>query len=85
MAKPTNRSIVTSMLEVAGSDDTEPADAAVYRQQALVYALLGLADEVRDLREAISGVEGALEDQDGHGVGTHARHISDWLERISKK
>ncbi|MFF5214785.1 hypothetical protein [Micromonospora sp. NPDC000442] len=85
MAKPTNHSIVTSMLEAADSDDTDPADAAVYRQEALVYALLGLAEEVRGLREAVNGVEDALEDQDNFGVGTHARHISDWLKKIAER
>ncbi|MEU1397163.1 hypothetical protein ABZ403_14025 [Micromonospora zamorensis] len=87
MPDSTNREIAQAWMNSAAEDrETENLEAARDTvQEAQVYALLSVADELRALREAINGVEDALEDQSGHGVGTHARHISDWLERISKK
>ncbi|SCG60237.1 hypothetical protein [Micromonospora inositola] len=85
MAKPTARTIVLDLLGDAHSDDVTAAEAEEHRHEALVYALLSVADEIRELRHAVSGVEVALKDQSGFGVGTHARYISDWLEKIASR
>ncbi|MFI7593357.1 hypothetical protein [Micromonospora sp. NPDC049359] len=85
MAKPTARQIAYDMLTVADSDDATPDDKVAHRHAALVYALLALGDEIRDLREAVNGVGGALTDQDHIGIGAHARYISDALEKIAKR
>ncbi|MGW0215547.1 hypothetical protein ACWDXH_14250 [Micromonospora chokoriensis] len=55
------------------------------RRYGAAYATLAMAQELSDLREALSGVEGALKDQDHIGIGAHARYISEALERIAKR
>lgn len=67
------------------SHATDPGDAATLRQEATVLAMLAIAEEVGKVRDSIGSVQMALEDQDGFGAGIHLHHISDWLERISKK
>ncbi|MFJ1538672.1 hypothetical protein ACIODS_09035 [Micromonospora chalcea] len=69
--------------------DVENAEAGdltpdFYLQRGQAVAVLAVAWELRQLREAIKGVEGALEDQDGHGVGTHLKYAAEYLERIAK-
>ncbi|MEU1245438.1 hypothetical protein ACWD8I_20975 [Micromonospora arida] len=60
-------------------------DSNDFRRYGAAYAALAVAHELSELREAVSGVESALKDQDHIGVGAHARYISDALEKISKR
>ncbi|MFY1614953.1 hypothetical protein [Micromonospora sp. WMMD736] len=60
-------------------------DADYYLRYGQALANLAVAWELRKLREAIGGIEDALEDQDGHGVGTHVRHAAEYLEKIAKQ
>ncbi|MEW2141364.1 hypothetical protein AB0869_00930 [Micromonospora vinacea] len=60
-------------------------DADYYLRYGQALANLAVTWELRKLREAINGVEDALEDQDGHGVGTHVRHAAEYLEKIAKQ
>ncbi|MFD6661724.1 hypothetical protein ACFWDK_05085 [Micromonospora chalcea] len=85
--KKTNRELALTYMNSAGEDreDGHEQSARDSVQEALVHAVLAVADELRELREAINGVEDALEDQDNFGVGTHARNISDALEKIAKR
>jgi hypothetical protein len=66
------------------TEDLPKPDAEYYLRYGNALATLAVAWELKKLREAIKGVGGALEDQDGHGVGTHLRHASEYLERIAK-
>lgn len=63
----------------------ERARVSDLRRYGAAYATLAEAQELSDLREALSGVEGALKDQDHIGVGAHARYVSEALERIAKR
>ncbi|PWU44263.1 hypothetical protein DLJ46_26940 [Micromonospora globispora] len=85
MADLTARQMVHSLLDTAHSDGVSVGEAQDCVQEALIYALLSVADEIHELRGAVNGVEDALEDQERFGVGTHARNISDWLEKIAKR
>ncbi|MGV9212991.1 hypothetical protein ACTFTM_14130 [Micromonospora sp. RB23] len=60
-------------------------DSNDLRRYGAAYAALAVAQELSDLREAVSGVEGALKDQDYIGIGAHARYISEALEKIAKR
>ncbi|MFI1996917.1 hypothetical protein [Actinoplanes sp. NPDC020271] len=56
-----------------------------WRAEAQRMALISIAYELGELRGNLLNVKDALEDQDGFGVGTHARNASDWLEKISDR
>jgi hypothetical protein len=64
---------------------TSDADAARWRAEAQTMALIAIAYELGELRGNLVNVKDALEDQDGFGVGTHARTAGDWLEKISDR
>ncbi|WP_064448705.1 hypothetical protein [Micromonospora sp. NBRC 110037] len=81
--------LATDYLEVpvrrADDKKMEELTEDYYLRHGQALAILAVAWELRQLREAIKGVEDALEDQDGHGVGTHVRHAAEYLERIAKR
>ncbi|NGM15015.1 hypothetical protein [Verrucosispora sioxanthis] len=81
--------LATDYLEmmVRGVDDMKAEDLTAdrYARHGQALATLAVAWELRKLREAINGVEDALEDQDGHGVGTHLRYAAEYLEKLAKR
>ncbi|WP_422749477.1 hypothetical protein [Micromonospora sp. WMMD1219] len=60
-------------------------DADDLRRYGAAYAALAVAQELGELRDAVSGVESALKDNDNIGAGDHLKYISDWLNKISRK
>ncbi|MEU7656212.1 hypothetical protein AB0C41_29780 [Micromonospora taraxaci] len=74
-----------NLLEAANQDDPDVDNAITLRQEALAYAVLAVAEELRQLRGAVSGVQEVMRDQDGIGAGDHMRWINDWLKNIAEK
>lgn len=73
------------LLNAAQDSDLDPNDAAVMRQEAIVLAMLAIAEEIAEVRGHIGGVQRALEDTEGFGAGLHLHYISDWLKDIAEK
>ncbi|WBB66909.1 hypothetical protein [Micromonospora sp. WMMD812] len=74
-----------NLLEAANQGDLDLGDNAGLHRQALTYAVLAVAEELRQLRGAVSGVQEVLRDQNGIGAGDHMRWINDWLKDIAEK
>lgn len=85
MPKKQSYKEIAEILANTSNNDTDPQAAALHAQQAVMAAVLAVADEITALRESVEGVQSALEDRDGFGVGIHLHYISDWLEKISKR
>ncbi|WP_328366205.1 hypothetical protein [Micromonospora zamorensis] len=65
--------------------DSPNPDAEQYLRFGQALAVLAVAQELSKLREAVNGVEDALEDQNGHGIGTYLKHASEYLEKIAQQ
>jgi hypothetical protein len=77
--------LAVELLENSRAPGTTDPDAARWRQEAQVVAMIAIAEELSEIKGYLGNVKDALEDQDGFGVGTHARYAGDWLEKISDR
>lgn len=60
-------------------------DSNDLRRYGAAYAALAVAQELAELREAVSGVERTLTGPHGGDAGLSLYYISDWLEKIAKR
>lgn len=82
--EPSHVELATNLLNSAAIE-MGPVEAAAKRQEATVHAMLAIVSELSGIRDEIANVDGALRDVSGHGAGVALDHISDWLEKISRK
>ncbi|MGC4758820.1 hypothetical protein [Micromonospora trifolii] len=62
-----------NLLEAANQDDLDLGDSADLHRRALTYAVLAAAEELRQLRGAVSGVQEVPRNQNGIDAGDHTR------------
>ncbi|SIN14453.1 hypothetical protein SAMN04489832_3412 [Micromonospora cremea] len=74
-----------NLLGAANQGDLDLGDNADLHRQSLTYAVLAVAEELRQLRGAMNGVQEMLRDQSGIGAGDHMRRINGWLKDIAEK
>jgi hypothetical protein len=79
------REIAIDRLTRCEDADLDADEASEYRQEALAYAVLAVVDELRDVREAIGGIEGRLTDPAGGSVGTNLYYLTDFVKELGKK
>lgn len=73
-------------IELAQDSDTSPEKAQILRLEAVTLGLLAVANEVRELREAVSWAGEALHDPHGGGsAGASLHYISDFLKKIAER
>ncbi|SNY72893.1 hypothetical protein [Paractinoplanes atraurantiacus] len=77
--------IALEALEASRGAGTSDVDATRRRDEAQTLAMIAIAGQLAEIRKGLTEVKDALEDQDGFGVGAHARNAGDWLEKISDR
>ena len=81
---PSHREIAAQLLGAAAEADDDRGPA-VLRQEALIHAMLAVAEELDQARQAVIDVSEALKNQDGHGAGTSLYYIADYVKDIAER
>lgn len=89
MPEPDYRKLATDYLVFAADQDEKTGNLTLsadgFRQASLVYAVLAVADELRQVHEEVSRVATYLTGPHGSDVGTSLYYINDWLKDIAEK